>query len=171
MKFEKALNLMQHGQPVKRPGWGGYWEWDDAKETIIMHCRKPDSDTGRDVMDLRETVRMDYTLRNICADDWEEATEENCEVLGGTNRFGFDQAIRYLKDGKKVKRAGWNGKGMFLCLADFIEFHTPADLSCVEDLTGNLTLPTIVMKTADDRFCVGWLASQADMLAEDWTFA
>ena len=31
-----------------------------------------------------------------------------------------------------------------------------------------LTLPAIVMKTADDRFCVGWLASQTDMLADDW---
>jgi len=46
--------------------------------------------------------------------------------------------------------------------------HTEADLSCVSDLEGDLTLPAIVMKTADDRFCVGWLASQTDMLADDW---
>lgn len=80
----------------------------------------------------------------------------------------FGQAIEAMKQGKRVARKGWNGKGMFLFLADIIEFHTQADLSCVSQLTGDLTLPSIVLKTADDQFCVGWLASQTDMLCEDW---
>lgn len=80
----------------------------------------------------------------------------------------FGAAIRAMKQGAKVARMGWNGKGMFLFLADNIEFHTDADLSCVRHLEGDLNLPAIVMKTADDQFCVGWLASQSDMLADDW---
>lgn len=49
-----------------------------------------------------------------------------------------------------------------------MDITTDADLSCVKDLEGDLVSPSIVMKTADDRFCVGWLASQTDMLADDW---
>lgn len=37
-------------------------------------------------------------------------------------------------------------------------------------ISGKEVLPSIVMKTADDKLCVGWLASQTDMLAEDWVF-
>lgn len=91
------------------------------------------------------------------------------EYLGEENAvLNFGEALEALKHGKKVARSGWNGKGMFLFLAKDIEFTTDADLSCVADLTGELTLPSIVMKTADNHFCVGWLASQTDMLAEDW---
>lgn len=80
----------------------------------------------------------------------------------------FGSAIMNMKAGHKVARKGWNGKGMFLFLADNIDFDTPADLTCVKDLKGDLTCPSIVMKTADNKFVVGWLASQTDMLAEDW---
>ena len=80
----------------------------------------------------------------------------------------FGLAIEALKRGLKVARTGWNGKEMFLFIARDIDFTTKADLSCVSDLEGELSLPSIVMKTADNHFCVGWLASQTDMLAEDW---
>lgn len=85
-----------------------------------------------------------------------------------TDGMNFGLAIEAAKMGKRIARKGWNGKGMFLFLATDIEFHTEADLSCVSDLEGDLTLPAFVMKTADDHFCVGWLASQTDMLADDW---
>ena len=80
----------------------------------------------------------------------------------------FGLAIEAMKHGLKVARSGWNGKGMFLFLAKDIEFTTKADLSCVSELKGELTLPSVVMKTADNHFCIGWLASQTDMFAEDW---
>lgn len=99
-----------------------------------------------------------------CKIDIFHATYETVE----TESMSFGQAIEAMKKGKKVARRGWNGKGMFLFLGADIELHTEADLSCVSDLEGDLTLPAIVMKTADDHFCVGWLASQTDMLADDW---
>lgn len=80
----------------------------------------------------------------------------------------FGIALELLKKGCKVAREGWNGKGMFLFLAKSTDIETEADLTSCEKLHGDLVLPTIVMKTADDHFCVGWLASQTDMLAEDW---
>ena len=82
--------------------------------------------------------------------------------------MNFGKALEALKAGKKVAREGWNGKGMFLFLAKTTDIETEADLSCCEEMGGELVLPSIVMKTADDHFCVGWLASQTDMLAEDW---
>lgn len=80
----------------------------------------------------------------------------------------FGAAIEALKQGKKVANHAWRGKDMFLFLAKEIEFHTDADLSCVSHLQGELVLPSIVMKTAENQFCIGWLASQTDMLSEDW---
>lgn len=81
--------------------------------------------------------------------------------------MNFGKAIEVLKNGEKVARQGWNGKGMFLLLAKNIEFTTDADLSCMKDMPTS-TGQSIVMKTATNDFVVGWLASQTDLLAEDW---
>lgn len=72
----------------------------------------------------------------------------------------FGHAIRELKAGKRVTRPGWNGKGMFLW---YVTAWTYTD-----GKHDNYTnAPFIGMKTADDKF-VPWLASQTDVLAEDW---
>lgn len=71
-------------------------------------------------------------------------------------------AIEMLKDGHRVARKGWNGKGMFLRMVSGKQY----DVAC--GIARDLELaPWIGMKTADDKF-VPWLASQSDMLAEDW---
>lgn len=85
--------------------------------------------------------------------------------------FDFGEAIRQLKAGKKVCRQGWNGKGMWLC-------YMPPKLvtaALVTDRTrefapdGDLSVGGyIVMWTAQGVWQPGWLANQADMLAEDW---
>lgn len=73
--------------------------------------------------------------------------------------FDFGEAIKQLKAGNKVQRLGWNGKGMYLYLVDTLEQTNPAQF---------LYEPFIVMFTAQGKHQPGWLASQADMLAEDW---
>lgn len=98
----------------------------------------------------------------------DDVLPEGVEILPDGAEFDFGLAVSLLKDGKKVARKGWNGKGMYLFLADSIDFATNADLSDMKNASGDLTLPSITMKTADNKFVVGWLASQADMLAEDW---
>ena len=75
----------------------------------------------------------------------------------------FGLAIEALKLGKKVARAGWNGKGMWLKFVPNGYFDV--GISIVEESTK--LLPWIGMKTADKSF-VPWLASQTDILAEDW---
>lgn len=89
--------------------------------------------------------------------------------------MNFGNAIECLKDGEKVARAGWNGKGMWLVLVpgtpnaklrEGTPYHTALGQSECE------ILPHIDMWTtnADGRRAMlpGWLASQTDMLAEDW---
>ena len=94
------------------------------------------------------------------------STNADDEVI--MKNFDFGTAIQEMKNGKKVAREGWNGKGMYLFIAHDIDFVTKADLSDMKDEYGELTLNSIVMKTADNKFVVGWLASQTDMLSEDW---
>lgn len=71
----------------------------------------------------------------------------------------FGLAIDALKQGLRVARSGWNGKGMWLELIGSSDYQ-------IEAMDKQL-LPWIGMKTADDKF-VPWLASQTDVLAEDW---
>lgn len=158
MKFSEALEALKAGKSVKLPHWHGYWKREG--NTVKMYCKD-----GR-ILDIKETEDVFYTLSNIASEEW--VILEDCDIDLSIKTFGFGEAIRNLKNGKKVARRGWNGKGMFLFLAETIDIETKADLTCCEHLEGQLTLPSIVMKTADDHFCVGWLASQTDMLAEDW---
>ena len=169
MKFLEALKEMKKGNKVKLPSWGGYWTWDEEKQTIMMYCKQEDVDRGqKSPLDIRETQRVEYTLSNVCSEDWIIADEENCPVLGGTATFNFGEAIKYLKRGFKVARKGWNGKGMYLRYVDPYLDKTYKVTEC-EPIDGTL-LPYIGMKTAQNGF-VPWLASQTDMLAEDWVFA
>ena len=80
----------------------------------------------------------------------------------------FSQALNCLKSGSRIARAGWNGKGMFLQLIKENEWKLP-DTSVVNGAILPL-LSFIGMKTADNKF-VPWLASQTDILAEDWDIA
>ena len=110
-------------------------------------------------------------------------------------KLNFGQAIEALKQGKRVARQGWNGKGMFI-------FMRPADDLNIDVVIDNVkSLPQSVkdyyrkdvtddkgvrifpadandkvkftaylcMKAADGTIVNGWLASQTDILSEDWT--
>jgi hypothetical protein len=78
-----------------------------------------------------------------------------------TDGMTFGLAIEALKRGHKVSRAGWNGKGMWLYFIPASHWETTRGLELLDGL------PWIGMKTVDDKF-VPWLASQTDVLAEDW---
>ena len=73
----------------------------------------------------------------------------------------FGEAINALKDGKKVNREGWTGKGMFLFYVSGGTMIHPAIDNEVD------ALPYIAMKTATGEV-VPWVASQTDLLADDW---
>jgi len=95
-------------------------------------------------------------------------------VPGCGELMDFGQAIRCLNKGLKVARKGWNGKGMFLWLKPAtrvkVEWtHDPVLRRICEANGGEIdAYGTICMKTADNKIVSGWLASQADLLCEDW---
>jgi hypothetical protein len=155
---------MKEGHKMKLPSWGGYWEYDPTNGgKIWMYCKD-----GR-VLEIRETEVLTYTLENICSDEWIVADEKNTPVLGGVATFNFGEAIKYLKRGFKVKRQGWNGKNQYVELASGISYvNGDAHIVNVNhDNIGNKALAFVGTSGVQ----MGWLASQADMLADDWTFA
>ena len=168
MRFEQAFELMKKGAKVKLPSWGGFWCWDEEKQTIMMHCRPQDSNTHGAVLDIRETQRVEYTLANIMSDEWMIADKENCPVLGGVATFSFSDAIKYLKRGLKVARQGWNGKKQYIELASNISYVNASGevVNCDHEAIGNKAIAFVGTSGVQ----MGWLASQSDMLAEDWVF-
>jgi hypothetical protein len=105
----------------------------------------------------------------------------------------FGDAIEALKQGKKLSRKGWNGKGMFIFMRPADELHVsfvakdikslPQSVKdyyykdCVDSDGNELALEEndnvkftayLCMKAADGTIVNGWLASQTDMLSEDW---
>ena len=106
--------------------------------------------------------------------------------------MNFGQAIEALKQGVAVARSGWNGKGMFIYLnkgsvdGDAFGFKNGAAPSSGHPTTVDgvslglfacgdtgtvVRLPNINMRAASGATVTGWLASQTDMLAEDWEVA
>ena len=90
------------------------------------------------------------------------------------NMMAFGDAIAALKEGKKISRIEWNRKGMYLWLLPpstiKAEWCKDEHLKKLAEANGGEIecLGSIRMLTADKKVLTGWLASQADMLAEDW---
>jgi hypothetical protein len=104
--------------------------------------------------------------------------------------INFGAAIEAIKAGKRVARSGWNGKGMFVYLnKGSVDYRSVEDAVTGEDLPkaalGNIggvslslfekgdkgtvaRFPNVNMRAAGGETVTGWLASQTDMLAEDW---
>ncbi len=93
--------------------------------------------------------------------------------------MNFGEAIQAMKEGKKVCRPSWNGKGMWIVLMPSLKlppFSTQAPGAKVNDRTAKHigpdipldSQPYISMWNAQGKWQPGWLANQPDMLAEDW---
>ena len=89
--------------------------------------------------------------------------------------FDFGSAIKHLKDGKRVCREGWNGKGMYITYQPGYPNGIPVNANTakatgVPEGTKLKFHPYILMKTSKWTF-VPWVASNIDILAEDWMIA
>ena len=70
MTFNSAFGFMRNGYKVKRAPWGGYWRWDDAKATIIIHTKE-----GQ-VLEFAEVADLHETFKHIFKDDWQLVLDE-----------------------------------------------------------------------------------------------
>lgn len=89
--------------------------------------------------------------------------------------FDFGEALARMRAGEKVARAGWNGKGMWIAITSGCaqlassQFWNPHARQHAESQGGKASVaPYIIMRAADGQIVMGWLASQTDMLADDW---
>lgn len=82
------------------------------------------------------------------------------------NALDFGEAIKLLKQGKKLQREGWNGKGQYIELATNISYiNTNKErVNAEHEAIGNKAIAFVGTSGVQ----LGWLASQSDMLAEDW---
>lgn len=88
----------------------------------------------------------------------------------------FGQALKVLKAGGRVRRSGWNGKGMFIVLMSGVDIpHGMVNGRTLEHVADVLpdgkplrSQPYLALWNAHGEWQPGWLASQPDMLSEDW---
>lgn len=90
-----------------------------------------------------------------------------------TRNLTFGSAIEAAKHGSKIQREGWNGKGMFIVM----QKGYPNRIACnkntseafgIPEGTEIKVTPYLMMRAADGTLVTGWLASQTDILSEDW---
>lgn len=168
MKFNEVEKSLKEGKKIKLASWkNAYWYYDQENGVIMNHFEEDGS------QDVPTSALFPRDILWVMGNDWEIVGEETAAVPAGTYSFG--DAINSLKAGKKVARKGWNGKGMFLVLCPGSE--VPADHMRVkpvkkfyqqEGRTSVIIAPHIDLKAADGTYVTGWLASQTDMLADDW---
>lgn len=140
-------------------------------------------------------ARLHYYRCPVCGFDREKLSlqrrrqlpslQRNLEQLK-SKKMNFGQAIEAVKNGKLAAREGWNGKGMFIFMRPQCELDADTVVNKVQSLPESVKKwvaenygdsPSdkikfseyICMKAADGTIVNGWLASQTDMLSEDWT--
>ena len=122
---------------------------------------------------VAEYNKLSDEVKNLLHTQYVMASD-NEKILHEGEEGTFGKAVESLKCGFKVARKGWNGKGMFLWLKPGTmvksEWCHDPELKAIAGKNGGEieVLGTICMKTADDKILSGWLASQTDVLSEDW---
>jgi len=161
---------MIHATPMNRAAYNIYRGWDlTANENGADEGYLVEYDDGGVANDSRHSGYISWSPKEV----FDRAYRE---VSG----FPFSVAIEALKIGKKVARAGWNGKGMWISLSGELDgrvigadqFWSENNRQWARQRGGALVLPCITMKTINaqgrEAILMGWLASQTDMLADDW---
>lgn len=115
------------------------------------------------------TVDQDkYDSLVIKADRYNQLMKNKPEAEK-TEDLDFGKAIQLLKEGKRLQRKGWNGKKQYIELATNISYKNNDEeiINAEHDSIGNKAIAFVGTSGVQ----LGWLASQADMLAEDWKIA
>lgn len=156
MKQYIGTKIIQ-AEPAKR-----FWMPDGSKVIASLY----------EVIDLQikdKAVSCDEGYKVRYSDGYESFSPKEVfeEAYRQTSGMNFGLAIEAVKKGLRVARSGWNGKGMYVFLADLVEMHTAADLSEFEDQDVEIS-DLLALRTAQGTLQPGWLATQSDMLADDW---
>ncbi|KGX88008.1 DUF2829 domain-containing protein [Pontibacillus litoralis] len=82
--------------------------------------------------------------------------------------MNFGEALECLKAGKRVSRTGWNGKNQFIFLIKGTDLQGTLGYGYGEYLGEPTIVDVLAIKTTSNQIQIGWIASQTDMLSEDW---
>ena len=139
-------------------------------DLIILYIHMPNSNNPEIILNYDVADKMAYIDKTY--DD--DLVHSGCKDIYITEVFlrTFDQnitfgdAIEAMKYGKKVARAGWNGKSQHIELASNISYCSPEGriVNCEHVAIGNQAIAFVGTSGVQ----MGWLASQSDMLADDW---
>lgn len=137
--------------------------------TLMIHMPTGETEiiTNPNVKQKIEYISKTYNDQLIHS-NCKEIFIEKVEFCTNVEAFDFCVALGFLKDGMKIARKGWNGKDMFLYYVPAASY-APCTVIAKEAFGGE-NVPYgayIAMKTAQGNV-VPWVASQADMLSDDW---
>ena len=161
--FSEALKAIRRGMKMCRLEWqyGMYVVLNDDKRSILLNSPACTSDWDPTMPDVLTCDWVNYdelfdTNKKIEEElNFLKTLKKRVEIKKGKimDNLNFGQALEEVKKGEKVYRKRWNGKGMWISLI-------PAE-------NGLDKMAYLQMKTVDNLY-VPWLASQTDVLAEDW---
>lgn len=158
---------------TKRELFEAYENLKDKADCIVLKIHMPTGETET-IINPNVCAKMEYInktysdelVHSNCADIYIEDVAFCFPRDGET--FDFGEAIAVLKNGGKVARGGWNGKGMFLYYVPESAYPPVTEIARATFNGNNVPYGAyIAMKTAQNNV-VPWLASQTDMLADDW---
>lgn len=131
---------------------------------LMIHMPGGETETITNPKVAEKIAYVDQTYNNdLVHSNCKDIYIEDVIFCMKNDTYDFGTAINFLKEGMKIARQGWNGKGMYLFLA-----HGEDLTSCLFKENEPKCVDSVCMKTAQDTVVIGWLASQTDMLAEDW---
>lgn len=161
MKWNECEAALNEGKKIKLASWkNAYWYKNEDGE-LINHFEEG--------QELPTNVLFPRDLLMVMSDKWEIVDDVETKSEPNTDCFSFSEALVYLKQGKKVARKGWNGKKQYIQLATRISYKAASGeiVNCEHEAIGNQAIAFVGTSGVQ----MGWLASQADMLADDWQFA
>lgn len=140
-------------------------------DLVVLYIHMPD-ESEEVIINSSPQAKVDYVEKTY-NDDLVHANSEKIYItdyhfVNESDGMDFGSAISILKDGGIVTRKGWNGKGMYLYYVPASEYE-PCTEAAKREFEGK-PVPYrayIAMKTVDKEI-VPWVASQTDILAEDW---
>lgn len=166
------MRFVTHEEVINGPTW---------MQEIGISISKADLDNGSPKTgDMIARNPQNHSDQWLVAKDYfdENFIEHYLSSNDKCSNMSFSEALDAAKTGKKVAREGWNGKGMWIAAGDgakdlpasqFWNIHSRMH---AEQNGGIASVdPYMIMRTASGSICMGWLASQADLFANDWTLA
>ena len=144
MKFVEILEFLKRGKKVCRPHWSGYWVIEG--NSLIMYCK------DGQVIALKDTDDVLYTLENIVAEDWtlhEDALTPAYEFIK-TNTFS--EALRQCKNGKGMRLSQWAKDVVVRCQRT--------------DVHSKMTAPYLYVESRFGK--VPWKETMIELFADNW---